>query len=154
MSEEIKIIDGTYKKDDPHKDIGKQKFRVRKHYSVWVEYDVVAENRSEAELAVMEHGGIKSIDWDDGYHNDEPVEMYANDWESDYQAESDDEQYGRTPRVQKIAECVPYEDWDSDTDEHFENYEDPEWTGDESRWNKTGDEPTRSKTKTEEEIPF
>ena len=30
MSEEIKIIDGTFKKDDPHKDIGKQKFRVRK----------------------------------------------------------------------------------------------------------------------------
>ena len=105
MSEEIKIIDGTYKKDDPHQDIGKQKFRVRKHYSVWVEYDVVAENRSEAESAVMEHGGIKSIDWDDGYHNDEPVEMYANDWNSDYQAESDDEQYGRTPRVQKIEEC-------------------------------------------------
>ena len=37
MSEEIKIIDGTYKKDDPHKDIGKQKFRVRKHYTAWVE---------------------------------------------------------------------------------------------------------------------
>ena len=29
MSEEIKIIDGTFKKDDPHKDIGKQKFRCR-----------------------------------------------------------------------------------------------------------------------------
>ena len=26
MKEEIKIIDGTFKKDDPHKDIGKQKF--------------------------------------------------------------------------------------------------------------------------------
>ena len=25
MKEEIKIIDGTFKKDDPHKDIGKQK---------------------------------------------------------------------------------------------------------------------------------
>ena len=154
MSEEIKIIDGAFKKDDPHKDIGKQKFRVRKHYSVWVEYDVVAENRSEAESAVMEHGGIKSIDWDDGYHNDEPVEMYANDWNSDYQAESDDEQYGRTPRVQKIEECVPYEDRDIDTDEDFENYEDPEWTSDEFRWKKKGDEPTKSKTKTEEEMPF
>ena len=43
MSEEIKIIDGTYKKDDPHKDIGKQKFRVRKAYTAWVEYDVVAD---------------------------------------------------------------------------------------------------------------
>ena len=134
QKETIQIIDGTYKKDDPHKDIGKQKFRVRKHYSVWVEYDVVAENRSEAESAVMEHGGIDKIEWQEGYHNDEPVEMYANDWNSDYQAESDDEQYARTPRVQKIEECVPYEDRDIDTDQHFENYEDPEWTEDDYRW--------------------
>ena len=135
-------------KDNPHKDIGKQKFRVRKHYSVWVEYDVVAENRSEAESAVMEHGGIDKIDWADGYHNDEPVDMYANDWNSDYQAESDDEQYGRTPRVQKIAECIPYED--SSTID----YSDPNWSTDDWEWNKKGDEPTRSKTKTEEEMPF
>ena len=144
MSEKIK----EYDKENPHKDIGKQKFRVRKFYSVWVEYDVVAENRSEAESAVMEHGGIKSIDWADGYHNDEPVEMYANDWNSDYQAESDDEQYGRTPRVQKIAECVPYEDNDGIY------YDDPNWSTDEWEWKKKGDEPTRSKTKTEEERPF
>ena len=135
-------------KDNPHKDIGKQKFRVRKHYSVWVEYDVVAENRSEAESAVMEEGGIDKIDWADGYHNDEHVEMYANDWNSDYQAESDDEQYGRTPRVQKIAECIPYED--SSTID----YSDPNWSTDDWEWNKKGDEPTRSKTKTEEEMPF
>ena len=144
MSDKIK----EYDKENPHKDIGKQKFRVRKFYSVWVEYDVVAENRSEAESAVMEHGGIKSIDWADGYHNDEPVEMYANDWNSDYQAESDDEQYGRTPRVQKIAECIPYEDSDGIY------YDDPNWSTDEWEWKKKGDEPTRSKTKTEEEMPF
>tara|TARA_Y100000741_G_scaffold275853_1_gene215719 strand:- start:1361 stop:1789 length:429 start_codon:yes stop_codon:yes gene_type:complete len=137
-----------FDKDNPHKDIGKQKFRVRKHYSVWVEYDVVAENRSEAESAVMEHGGIDKIEWQEGYHNDEPVEVYANDYESDYQAESDDEQYGRTPRVQKIAECIPYED-NSTID-----YSDPDWSTDEFEWKKKGDEPTRSKTKTEEEIPF
>ena len=46
MTEEIKIIDGAYKKDDPHKDIGKQKFRVRKHYTAWVEYDVVANSKA------------------------------------------------------------------------------------------------------------
>tara|TARA_E500000178_G_C16773177_1_gene640135 strand:+ start:149 stop:580 length:432 start_codon:yes stop_codon:yes gene_type:complete len=137
-----------YDKENPNKDIGKQKFRVRKFYSVWVEYDVVAENKSEAESAVMEHGGIKSIDWADGYHNDEPVEMYANDWNSDYQAESDDEKYGRTPRVQKIAECVPYEDNDGIY------YDDPNWSTDEWDWKKKGDEPTKSKTKTEEEMPF
>ncbi len=36
MSEDLQIIDGAYKKDAPHKDIGKQKFRVRKHYTVYV----------------------------------------------------------------------------------------------------------------------
>ena len=117
-------------KENPHKDIGKQKFRVRKHYSVWVEYDVVADNRSEAESAVMDQGGIEKIEWQEGYHNDEPVEMYANDWESDYQAESDDEQYGRTPRVQKIAECIPYED-NSTID-----YSDPDWSTNEFEWQK------------------
>ena len=137
-----------FDKDNPHKDIGKQKFRVRKHYSVWVEYDVVAENRSEAESAVMDQGGIDKIEWQEGYHNDEPVEVYCNDHESDYQAESDDEQYGRTPRVQKIAECIPYED-NSTID-----YSDPDWSTDEFEWKKKGDEPTRSKTKTEEEMPF
>ena len=137
-----------FDKDNPHKDIGKQKFRVRKHYSVWVEYDVVAENRSEAESAVMDQGGIDKIEWQEGYHNDEPDEVYANDYESDYQAESDDEQYGRTPRVQKIAECIPYED-NSTID-----YSDPDWSTDEFEWKKKGDEPTRSKTKTEEEMPF
>ena len=137
-----------FDKDNPHKDIGKQKFRVRKHYSVWAEYDVVAENRSEAESAVMEHGGIEKIEWQEGYHNDEPVEVYCNDHESDYQAESDDEQYGRTPRVQKIAECIPYED-NSTID-----YSDPDWSTDEFEWKKKGDEPTRLKTKTEEEMPF
>ena len=121
---------------------------MRKHYSVWAEYDVVAENRSEAESAVMEHGGIEKIEWQEGYHNDEPVEVYCNDHESDYQAESDDEQYGRTPRVQKIAECIPYED--SSTID----YSDPDWSTDEFEWKKKGDEPTRSKTKTEEEMPF
>ena len=137
-----------FDKDNPHKDIGKQKFRVRRAYTTWVEYDVVADSKEEAEDAVREHGGIDKIEWQEGYHNDEPVEVYANDYESDYQAESDDEQYGRTPRVQKIAECIPYED-NSTID-----YSDPNWSTDEFEWTKKGDEPTRSKTKTEEEMPF
>ena len=41
-----------YNKDKPHKDIGKQKFRVRKAYTAWVEYDVVADNHDEAEHQV------------------------------------------------------------------------------------------------------
>ena len=128
MSEEFKIIDGAFKKDDPHKDIGKQKFRVRKAYTAWVEYDGVADSKEEAEEAVSEHGGIEKIEWQEGYHNDEPVEVYATDWNSDYDVDIDQP-------VEKVAECVPYEDYDSDAG-HFDNYEDPEWTSDEYRWKK------------------
>ena len=62
MSEKIEIKDGAYKKDDPHKDIGKQKFRVKKSYTCWVEYDVVADSKDEAESVVMEHSGIERIE--------------------------------------------------------------------------------------------
>ena len=103
MSEEIKIIDGTFKKDDPHKDIGKQKFRVRRSYTAYVEYDVVANSKDEAESAVSEHGGIEKIEWQEGYYGDEPVEVYAQDWNSDYSSENGD-------FTKKVAECVPYEE--------------------------------------------
>ena len=127
QKETIQIIDGTYKKDDPHKDIGKQKFRVRKAYTAWVEYDVVADSKDEAIDAVIEHGGIDKIEWSEGYHKDEPVEVYAQDYNPD-STESFE--------AVKVAECVPYEERDIDTDQEFENYEDPEWTTDEYRWKK------------------
>ena len=66
-----------YKEDTPHKDIGKQKFRVKKYYSTWVEYDVVANTIDEAENAVLEHGGIEKIEWQEGYHRGEPVEVLS-----------------------------------------------------------------------------
>ena len=152
MKEEIKIIDGTYKKDDPHKDIGKQKFRVKKFYNVEVDYEVVANSKEEAEDAVQEHGGIDKIEFQDGYYGDEPVEVTYNDNNWDQEAEIDYEKYGREPRVQKIEECVPYEEWDSDTDTDYLNYEDPEWTKDDMRWTQ---EEKEVKVETKEEgIPF
>ena len=155
MKEEIKIINGTYKKDNPHQDIGKQKFRVKKFYNVEVDYEVVANSKEEAEDAVQEHGGIEKIEWQDGYYGDEPVEMKYYDHNWDQQAEIDYEKYGREPRVQKIEECVPYEDWDSETDVHFDNYEDPDWTTDSYRWKKEELETSDEKVKTKEsEIPF
>tara|TARA_S200000501_G_scaffold272192_1_gene255931 strand:+ start:118 stop:588 length:471 start_codon:yes stop_codon:yes gene_type:complete len=148
FGDEIIIKDGAFKKDDPHKDIGKQKFRVRRAYTTWVEYDVVANSKEEAEDAVREHGGIDKIEWQEGYHNDEPVEVYATDWNSDHSVDIEQP-------VEKVAECVPYEDR-SDNGEWFDNYEDPEWTGDSYRWKKTGDEQPveKAKTKIDEEIPF
>ena len=53
----------VYSKDNPHKDIGKQKFRVRMAYTAWVEYDVVAMNKNQAVDAVIDHGGIEKIEW-------------------------------------------------------------------------------------------
>ena len=110
-----------YGKDNPHKDIGKQKFRVRHSYNVWVEYDVVADNRDEAVDAVIEQGGIKRIEWEDGYHKDEPVEVYASDYNTDST---------QSFEAVKVAECIPYEDSDSIA------YDDYEWSTDEYEWKK------------------
>ena len=155
MKEEVKIIDGTYKKDNPHKDIGKQKFTVKKFYNVEIEYEVVANSKEEADSAVMEHGGIEKIEWQDGYYGDEPVEMKYYDHNWDQQAELDYEKYGRDDRVKKIEECVPYEESDIDTNEDYLNYEDPEWTKDSFRWTKEEVETSDEKVQTKDDgIPF
>jgi hypothetical protein len=106
-------------RDTPHKDIGKQKFRVRKYYTAWVEYDVVAENKDEADSIVMDHCGIERIDWQEGYHNDEPVEVVASDHDMDHSVDT---------MSHKVAECVPYED-NSTID-----FSDPNWTENEFEW--------------------
>ena len=99
---------------------------------------------------------MKRIEWEEGYYKDDPVEVHCEDWNHDSCSDSDYEKY-RGPRVTKVEECVPYEDWDSDTDQHFENYEDPEWTTDSSRW-KNEDEKSSSNindnVKEKDEIPF
>ena len=109
----------TFSFDNPHKDIGKQKFRVKKYYNVWVEYDVVADTKDEAENAVIDHGGLQSIDWEEGYYKDEPVEVYASDWN-----------YNDSGPTTKVAECIPYEDSDSI------DYADPDWSTNEFEWQK------------------
>ena len=110
-----------YSKDNPHPDIGKQKFRVRKAYTAWVEYDVVADTKDEAIDAVIENGSIEKIEWEEGYNNSngEPIEVYAQDYNPD-----STESFEAT----KVAECIPYEDSDSI------DYEDCEWSTDEFKW--------------------
>ena len=129
-----------HSKDKPHADIGKQKFRVKRYYTAWVEYDVVADSKEEAENAITEQGGIEEIKWAEGYHKDEPVEVYANDYNSDYNRD--------TERAWKVAECVPYRDRDG------VYYDDPEWSTNEFEWTKTGDEETEAKTNNNMEVPF
>ena len=110
-----------YSKDNPHKDLGKQKFRVRQSYTAWVEYDVVADSKDEAIDAVIEQGGIEKIQWQEGYHKDEPVEVYAQDYNHDSTEGFE---------AVKVAEAIPYEDSDSI------DYGDYEWSTDEFEWKK------------------
>lgn len=118
----------VFSKDNPHKDIGKQKFRVRMAYTAWVEYDVVAMNKDQAVNAVIDHGGIEKIEWSEGYHDDEPVEVYANDWNTDHSTDAG------TFDVEKIAECVPYED------NSCIDYSDYDWSTNEFDWKIDPDE--------------
>ena len=128
-------------KDNPHKDIGKQKFRVKRLFTAWVEYDVVADTEQEAWEAVSEHGGIDKIEWSEGYHNDEPVEVYAGDWNITYDDEGD--------KVEKIAECIPYED-NSTID-----YSDPDWSTNEWEWTMEPDKDDPKKNVQKDiEVPF
>ena len=69
FGDEIIIKDGAFKKDDPHKDIGKQKFRVRRHYTAWVEYEVVAKSKEEAEDEDGDEGENKKDEGDQEKEN-------------------------------------------------------------------------------------
>ena len=130
-------------KENPHKDIGKQKFRVRMAYTAYVDYDVVADSKDEAVGAVIEKGGIEKIDWAEGWHKDEPVEVYASDYNTDHS------EGAGTFDVTKIAECIPYED-NSTID-----FSDTEWSTDECEWQQDEDcgRPNIDK-KNDLEVPF
>ena len=128
-----------HSKDNPHADIGKQKFRVKRYYTAWVEYDVVADSKDEAENAVIEQGGIEEIKWAEGYHKDEPVEVYAQDYNPDTTESFD---------AVKVAECVPYEDSDGIY------YDDPTWETQEYMWQIEEDQKPTETKKEDMEVPF
>ena len=58
---EIPIINGTYKKDTPNKEIGYQKWRVRKTYEVDIEYEIVTKTREEAVMGKIFKQGTASV---------------------------------------------------------------------------------------------
>ena len=62
---EIPIINGTYKKDTPNREIGYQKWRVRKTYEVEMEYEIVAKTKEEAEKLLEEKQCVNVEDIDD-----------------------------------------------------------------------------------------
>ena len=124
------IINGTYKKDNPNKDIGYQKWLVRKTYEVEMEYEIVAKTKDEAEALLDKEEKIKL----------EEVDAYGKTFRETIKGQHSNDMQGDEPTTwKKIEECVPTEDSDIETNESFLNYEDPSWTTQEIEWNKNED---------------
>ena len=124
------IINGTYKKDTPDKEIGYQKWQVRKTYEVEMEYEIVAKTKEEAEELLSNKECVKVEDVDDyGDTFRETIKgRHVNDMSGDEPVE-----------WKKIEECLPRDDTDIDTDKRFLNYEDPDWSEDDFEWVKNED---------------
>ena len=127
---EIPIINGTYKKNTPNKEIGYQKWLVRKTYEVEMEYEIVTKTKEEAEELLEKKECIKVEDIDDyGETFRETITgKHVNDMSGDEPVE-----------WKKIEECLPRDDEDIDTGKRFLNYEDPDWSGDDFEWVKNED---------------
>ena len=127
---EIPIINGTYKKDTPHSDIGFQKWCVRKTHEVIMEYEIVAKTKKEAEELLEKKECIKVEDVDD----------YGNTLGESIKGRNTSDFSGDEPvEWKKIEECLPRDDEDIDTGKRFLNYEDPDWVSDDFEWVKNED---------------
>jgi len=127
---EIPIINGTYKKDTPDKEIGYQKWRVRKTYEVEMEYEITATTKENAERILEQKECVKVEDIDD----------YGDTYRETIKGKHVNDMSGDEPvEWKKIEECLPRDDEDIDTGKRFLNYEDPDWNSDEFEWVKNED---------------
>ena len=127
---EIPIINGTYKKDTPNREIGYQKWQVRKTYEVEMTYEIVAKTKAEAEelLSNKEHINVEDVD------------EYGETFRSTIQGRHSNDMSGDEEVVwKKIEECLPRDDEDIDTGKRFLNYEDADWVSDDYEWVKNED---------------
>ena len=125
------IINGTYKKDAPNKDIGYQKWEVRKTYEVEMTYEIVAKTKEDAE-ELLEQKEIVKV---------EEVDDYGKTFRETIQGKHSNDMSGDEPTTwKKIEECTPSEDTDSDNNfKPFLNYEDVTWSKDDYEWLKKED---------------
>jgi len=124
------IINGTYKKDMPSKDIGYQKWEVRKTYEVEMVYEIVAKTRKVADELLEKEECIKLED----------VDGYGKTFLETITGKHSNDMSGDEPTTwTKIEECIPRDDEDIDTEKRFLNYDDPEWSKDDFEWYKNED---------------
>ena len=124
------IINGTYKKDNPDKEIGYQKWEVIKTYEVEATYEIVAKTKEEAE-ALLERRETPN----------EEVDDYGDTFRETIKSKFTNDMSGDEPTTwKKIEECIPSDDTDSDNNfAHFINYEDATWSKDDYEWLKKED---------------
>ena len=127
---EIPIINGTYKKDTPHREIDYQKWLVRKTYEVEMEYEITSKTKAEAEDLLERKECVKV----------EGVDEYGDTFRETIRGSHVNDMSGDEPvEWKKIGECVPRDDEDIDTGKRFLNYEDPDWISDDYEWRKNED---------------
>ena len=127
---EIPIINGTYKKNTPNKEIGYQKWLVRKTYEVEMEYEIVTKTKAEAEDLLERKECVKV----------EEVDEYGETYRETIRGSHVNDMSGDELVVwKKIEECLPRDDEDIDTGKRFLNYEDPDWVSDDYEWVKNED---------------
>ena len=127
---EIPIINGTYKKDNPNKEIGYQKWQVRQTYEVEMLYTIVAKTKKEAEELLEKNECVKV----------EKVDEYGETFRETITGEHINDLSGDEPvEWKKIEECLPRDDEDIDTGKRFLNYEDPDWSKEDFEWVKNED---------------
>ena len=127
---EIPIINGTYKKDNPNKEIGYQKWQVKKTYEVEMLYTIVAKTKKEADELLEKNECVKV----------EKVDEYGETFRETITGEHINDLSGDEPvEWKKIEECIPRDDEDIDTGKRFLNYEDPNWSKEDFEWVKNED---------------
>ena len=127
---EIPIINGTYKKDNPNKEIGYQKWQVKKTYEVEMLYTIVAKTKKEADELLEKNECVKV----------EKVDEYGETFRETITGEHINDLSGDEPvEWKKIEECIPRDDEDIDTGKRFLNYEDPDWSKEDFEWVKNED---------------
>ena len=127
---EIPIINGTYKKDTPHREIGYQKWQVKKTYEVEMLYTIVTKTKKEAEELLEKNECVKVV----------KVDEYGETFRETITGEHINDLSGDEPvEWKKIEECLPRDDEDIDTGKRFLNYEDPDWSKEDFEWIKNED---------------
>ena len=124
------IINGTYKKDTPSEDIGYQKWEVKVPYEIVYRYIITAKTKEEAEEILDKHQS----------HTEE-IDEYGKTFRETIQSKVVSDMEGdETKTWEKVEECIPSDDTDSDNDfAHFINYEDSTWSKDDYEWLKKED---------------